>query len=103
MWKRTLEWYMSTELLSEKKKYEEHLQSREKALTGNQKHQLQKIAKVETFLNRYEQELSEDLRQQVFAKLRRRQIEILTNEVDKPWKQFLDSLPDEVSVEIGIF
>lgn len=90
---------MSTELLSEEK-YEELLRSREKALTDNQEHQLQKISRMGILLNQYEQELPEDLRKRVFNLLRRRQMEILTNEIDKPWEQFLDSLPDEVSGKV---
>ena len=93
---------MDTELLSEEK-YEELLRSRTKELTRSQENQLRQIDRAEFLLNEYREELSEEDREQTLIILKRRQMEILTNEVDKPWKGFLNSVPDKAKGVIDIF
>ena len=93
---------MDTELLSEEK-YEELLRSRTKELTRSQENQLRQIDRAEFLLNEYREELSEEDREQTLIILKRRQMEILTNEVDKPWKEFLNSVPDKAKGVIDIF
>ena len=86
---------MDTELLTDEK-YEELLRSRTEPLTKSQIHQLRQIDRTETMLNLYAHELPEDTRNEVFRMLRRRQMEILTNENEGSWERFLKSLPDPV-------
>lgn len=93
---------MDTELLSEEK-YEELLRTRTKELTRSQENQLRQIDRAEFLLNEYREELSEEDREQTLIILKRRQMEILTNEVDKPWKEFLNSVPDKAKGVIDIF
>ncbi|MFD1646673.1 hypothetical protein [Haloarchaeobius litoreus] len=92
---------MDSELLDDEK-YEELLRSRDKELTSSQIHDLRKIDRVEVMLNLYEDELSQDIRNETFKILRRRQMEILTNEEKGTSEQLSDLLPDSVQIALGL-
>lgn len=87
---------MESELLDDET-YLELLRDRDEQLTSSQMHQLRQIDRIEAMLNVYEQELSQDIREQAMKTMRRRQMEILTNEVTKPWEKFVEELPDSIT------
>lgn len=99
LWPATLSTDMGTELLSEDE-YAEYLSERDKPLTEDQEQTLQQITQAETLLRQYENELGEDVLEQTFTALRRRQIEVLTNEKMGALEGIGELLPDEISFNL---
>ncbi|MBO4249527.1 hypothetical protein IL252_17100 [Halomicrobium sp. IBSBa] len=91
---------MDTELLTDEK-YEELLRSRDRELTESQRRKLKKIDRAEVLLNEYSEELDDDAIEEVSTVLRRRQMELLTDEKEPSMDKILEELPDQIQIQFN--
>lgn len=92
---------MRPELLSDEK-FEELLNSRAEPLTKHQEFQLQQIRRTVYILNNYEEDIDKNLRNKTLSIFKQEQMEILRNDKDEPWEEFIDSLPEEIQDVIDV-